>query len=91
MALIRGWTETLRTNLEDPTVSGNVELVTDATGKRELQKFLKSKQLPDPVSPAFIRALQDVLSGLQKVTLTSQRPSECIVRRRATLHGCRPT
>ena len=70
-AIVRGWTETLRTNLEDPTVSGNIELVTDATGKRELQKFLKNKQLPDPVSPAFIRALQDVLSGLQKVTLTS--------------------
>ena len=69
--IVRGWTETLRTNLEDPTVSGNIELVTDTTGKRELQKFLKSKQLPDPVSPAFIRALQDVLSGLQKVTLTS--------------------
>lgn len=70
-AIVRGWTETLRTNLEDPTVSGNIDLVTDTTGKRELQKFLKSKQLPDPVSPAFIRALQDVLSGLQKVTLTS--------------------
>lgn len=70
-AIVRGWTETLRANLEDPTVSGNIELVTDAAGKRELQKFLKSKQLPDPVSPAFIRALQDVLSGLQKVTLTS--------------------
>jgi hypothetical protein len=70
-AIIRGWTETLRSNLEDPTVSGNIDLVTDTAGKRELQKFLKSKQLPDPVSPAFIRALQDVLSGLQKVTLTS--------------------
>jgi hypothetical protein len=70
-AIVRGWTETLRTNLEDPTVSGNIDLVTDAVGKRELQKFLKSKELPDPVNPAFIRALQDVLSGLQKVTLTS--------------------
>jgi hypothetical protein len=70
-AIVRGWTETLRTNLEDPTVSGNIDLVTDTTGKRELQKFLKSKRLPDPVSPAFIHALQDVLSGLQKVTLTS--------------------
>ena len=67
-ALVRGWTETLRTNLEDPTVSGNIELVTDAAGKRELQAFLKSKKLPDPVSPAFVKALQEVLSGLQPVT-----------------------
>lgn len=70
-AIVRGWTETLRTNLKDPTVSGNVELVSDAAGKRELQTFLKNKQLPDPVSPAFVKALQEVLSGLQKVTLGS--------------------
>ena len=61
--LVRGWTDTLRSNLEDPTVSGNIELVSDAAGKSELQGFLKSKQLPDPVSPAFVKALQEVLSG----------------------------
>ncbi len=67
-ALVRGWADTLRSNLEDPTVSGNIELVSDAAGKGELQSFLKSKQLPDPVSPAFLKALQEVLSGLQKVS-----------------------
>ena len=70
-AIVRGWTDTLRANLEDPTVSGNIELVTDPAGKRALQQFLKNKQLPDPVSPAFVKALQEVLSGLQKVTLSS--------------------
>ena len=69
--IVQGWTDTLRTNLEDPTVSGNIELVSDAAGKRELKGFLKSKQLPDPVSPAFVKALQEVLSGLQKVGLGS--------------------
>jgi hypothetical protein len=67
--IVRGWTETLRTNLEDPTVSGNIDLISDAAGKSEILTFLKIKQLPDPVSPAFVRALQEVLSGLQKVTL----------------------
>ncbi len=52
-------------------MSGNIELVSDAVGKRELQGFLKSKQLPDPVSPAFVKALQEVLSGLQTVTFGS--------------------
>ena len=70
-SLVRGWTETLRTNLEDPTVSGNIKLISDAVGKRELQAFLKSKELPDPVSPAFVKALQEVLSGLQPVTFGS--------------------
>jgi hypothetical protein len=69
--LVRGWTDTLHSNLEDPTVSGNIELVSDAAGKVELQSFLKSKQLPDPVSPAFVKALQEVLSGLQKVSFGS--------------------
>jgi hypothetical protein len=31
--------------------------------------FLKSKELPEPVSPAFVKALQEVLSGLQPVML----------------------
>jgi hypothetical protein len=35
---------------------------------RELQGFLKSKILADPVSPAFVKALQEVLGGLQPVT-----------------------
>ena len=68
--IVRGWTDTLRTNLEDPTVSGNIELVSDAAGIRELKGFMKSKQLPDPVSPAFVKALQEVLSGLEKVALS---------------------
>jgi hypothetical protein len=67
--IVRGWTETLRSNLEDPTVFGNIELVSDAAGKREIEGFLKKKQLPDPVSPAFVKALQEVLSGLQPLTL----------------------
>ena len=67
-AIVRGWTDTLRTNLEDPTVSGNIELVSDPVGKSELQAFLKNKALPDPVGPAFVKALQEVLGGLQPVT-----------------------
>ena len=69
--LVQAWTQTLLTNLDDPTVAGNVDLVTDAKGKRELRDFIKSKSLPEPVSPAFVKALQEVLSGLQKVVVTA--------------------
>lgn len=62
--------ETLLTNLDDPTVAGNVDLVTDAKGKKELKEFIKSKSLPDPIGPAFVKALQEALSGLQKVVIT---------------------
>ena len=68
--IVQGWTDTLRTNLDDPTVSANIELVSDAAGKRKLEGFMKSKQLPDSVSPAFVKALQEVLSGLQKVAVS---------------------
>jgi hypothetical protein len=70
-SLVRGWTDTLRTNLEDPTIAGNIELITDAAGKAQLNVFLTTKQLPDPVSPAFVKALQEVLSGLQPVSVVS--------------------
>ncbi|MDC0740858.1 DUF6079 family protein [Polyangium mundeleinium] len=66
----QAWTQTLLTNLEDPTVAGNVELVSDSKGKRDVHSFLRLKQLPDPVTPAFVKALQEVLSGLLKVILT---------------------
>jgi len=69
-ALAQGWTETLHSNLEDPTVSQNIGLVSDAVGKLELQDFLRSKQLPDPVSTALVKALQEVLRGLEKVSIT---------------------
>jgi hypothetical protein len=70
--LVLAWTQTLLTNLDDPTVAGNLDLVTDPKGKRELRDFTKSKSLPEPVSPDFVKALQDVLSGLQKVVVTAE-------------------
>lgn len=68
--LVQAWTQTLLTNLDDPTVAGNVDLVTDSKGKKELKEFIKSKSLPEPIGPAFVKALQEVLSGLQKVVIT---------------------
>jgi hypothetical protein len=71
-SLLRGWADTLLANLEDPTVSGNIDLVSDAASKSELKAFPKSRQLPDPVSPGFVRALQEVLSGLEKVIIRAE-------------------
>ncbi len=69
-ALVAGWTQTLLSNLEDPTVQGNVDLLSDTAGREALQSFISGRSIPDPVSPAFVKALQDVLSGLQKVVIT---------------------
>lgn len=69
-ALVHGWTVTLLENLGDPTVSGNVDLVADAKGKQALTTFLRKKTLPESVDPHFVRALQEVFSGLQRVAVS---------------------
>lgn len=63
------WTRTLLGNLEDPTVTANIELLTDSKGKAALAAFLKERRLPTSIETVFVKALQDVLSGLQKVVL----------------------
>jgi hypothetical protein len=70
--ILRGWADTLLTNLEDPTVLGNIDLVSDMAGKSELKAFPTSRRLPDPISPSFVRALQEVLSGLEKVVIRAE-------------------
>tara|TARA_R110002072_G_scaffold240450_1_gene399024 strand:+ start:1847 stop:5572 length:3726 start_codon:yes stop_codon:yes gene_type:complete len=71
--IVRSWTNTLLGNLQDPTVSGNIELLGSGRGRDAVEAFLKSKSLPDPVSPAFVKALQEILSGLEKVVLAEAR------------------
>ena len=68
--LIRDWTSTLLGNLEDPTVASNIDLLSNADGKAAVQSFLDARTLPDPIGAVFVKALQEVLSGLEKVVLT---------------------
>jgi len=68
--LVSDWTQTLLTNLDDPTVATNIELISDPDGKKGIQTFLKKRKLPDPVPPAFVKALQEALTGPEKVAVT---------------------
>ena len=68
--LMTDWTQTLLTNLEDPTTKDNLDLLKPES-KKLLNSFAKKRALPDELSPDFINALSDVLSGLQKVPVTS--------------------
>jgi len=67
--LIEEWTRTVLGNLEDPTVMSNIELLTDNKGKAALRTFLTDRTLPTSIETAFVKALQEALSGLQKVAL----------------------
>jgi hypothetical protein len=77
--LLKDWTATLIANLEDPTVAENVELLTDPKGKKAVTQFLERRQMPDPVDAVFVKALQEILSGLQKVVLSKESLHHALV------------
>jgi hypothetical protein len=64
--LVANWTQTLLTNLEDPTTRGNLDLLKPEP-KKLVNGFIKKRELPDDLGQDFIHALSEVLSGLQKV------------------------
>lgn len=67
--LLEQWKQTLLDNLEDPFIQENFELLKPS--QRDLvEKFLKSRRLPDPVPPEFVSAVQEALIGLEKINVT---------------------
>ncbi len=69
--LLEDWTETLLANLADPAVRDNIALISDQDGKIGLEAFLAARELPNPVTGALVRALQEALTGLEKVEITA--------------------
>lgn len=67
--LVDNWTQTLLANLEDPITKGNLSLL-KAAPRKLVDSFLQQRTLPDNLSQDFIHALQEVLSGLTKVSVT---------------------
>ena len=64
--MVENWTQTLLTNLEDPTTKGNLNLL-KSEPKKLVNGFIKKRALPDKLDQDFIHALGEALSGLQKV------------------------
>ena len=76
--LLAGWQQTLIDNLDDPIIQANFELL--KASQRELIKtFLASKTLPDPVPPDFVAAVQEALSGLEKIVVTSDDIKKALI------------
>ena len=66
--MVENWTQTLLANLEDPTTKGNLSLLKPKQRKL-VEGFIKKRTLPDDLDQDFIRALQELLSGLTKVSV----------------------
>jgi hypothetical protein len=69
--LIENWTQTLLANLEDPTTKGNLSLLKPEP-RNLVDGFIKKRTLTDDLDQDFIHALQEVLSGLTKVSVKTE-------------------
>lgn len=67
--LLANWQQTLLDNLEDPTIQANLELL-KASARDLIESFITSRTLADPVTPTFVSAVQEALSGLEKITVS---------------------
>ena len=77
--LLDGWLKTLFDNLEDPVIQSNFELLKDGS-RKIVTGFVETKSLPDPVAPDFISAVQEALSGLDKVVVTGDDIQRALFR-----------
>lgn len=68
--LQESWTQSLLDNLGDPVVQSNFALLKPEQNEL-LQEFIKAGALPDEVGNDLVQALQEVLSGLSKVSVKS--------------------
>ncbi len=66
--MLAEWTQTLLSNLEDPTTRGNLGLLKPEPRKL-VDGFMKKRALPGELGQDFVHALQEVLSGLTRVTV----------------------
>ena len=69
--LLADWTRTLLANLDDPVMRENLSLLQPERANR-VNSFVAEGELPDPLEPEFVEALQEVLSGLVKVVITAE-------------------
>jgi len=67
--MINDWTNVLLNNLDDTWVQENMKLLKNSD-KELLKYFINSKKLPSPINNDFIIALKEVLSKLDKITIT---------------------
>ena len=68
--VLADWTRTLLANLADPAIRGNVDLLKPEP-RAQVNRFVEQGSLPDEIDEDLIEALKDVLSGLQKVSITA--------------------
>ncbi len=77
-AVMEDWTRTLLANLQAPAAKANLDLLKPASRKL-VDGFIAKRALPDDLDEDFVQALQDVFSGLQKVSVTVEALREALL------------
>jgi predicted ATPase len=77
--LISSWTQTLLNNLNDPSAKQSLSLLTGEQ-KALVEHFISEKQLPENIRQEFIHALQQVLAGLEKVTVNTTELKQALLK-----------
>ena len=66
--MLEDWTKSILNSLEDPVTKENLELL-QADEKTAVQEFIAQKEFALPIDPQLVKALKQVLGGLQKVSI----------------------
>ena len=77
--LLANWQKTLLDNLEDPFTKDSLDLLQPAA-RAQIEAFLQSKKLPEPVTGDFTSAVQEALSGLEKITITTSELRQALLQ-----------
>ena len=76
--LSANWLQTLLETLEDPVTQASLILV-PAASRQLIAAFLTARRLPEPLTPAFITALQEAFSGLERVDVTGEEIRQALL------------
>lgn len=77
--LLESWVQTLVDNLEDPIIQSNFELLKPSS-REIVSGFADTGTLPDMVTPEFIAAVQEALSGLDRITVTGEDVKQALLQ-----------
>lgn len=78
-SVLEGWRKLLIENLEDPTITENISLLTTAQ-QEVVRSFLSTRQIPANLDSAFIFSVNEILSGLERVAVSSEKIRTVIFR-----------
>lgn len=70
--LVQDWTQNLLDNLEDPVTHDSLNLLAEED-RAQIDDFINSKTLPQPIEHDFVKALRQVLQGLVPVELSANQ------------------